>query len=67
MDEGNAGTQIIRGVKFRKELLERIPVFHFPDELKQEDFSLKTVLSPLFNLKADDFIDHIKKVIPKEK
>ena len=67
IEEGNAGTQINRGVQFRKELLERIPAFHFPDELKQEDFNLKTVLSPLFNLKAGDFIDQLKKIIPKEK
>ena len=67
-EANDSSTEIltIRGPKFRKTLLKRIQDFSYTDPLGKQDLDLDALLSPLLGLKADVFINQLKKIIPKE-
>jgi hypothetical protein len=54
-----------RGSKFRKQLLIRIPGIDYRDILKSETLELKSWLSSVMNLPAQEFLTSLEQIVSK--
>jgi len=54
-----------RGSKFRKKLLTRIPGIDYRDILRSETLDLKSWLSSVMNLTAQDFLASLEQIVSK--
>jgi hypothetical protein len=58
--------EIKRGVKFRKSILKEIPYIDYTDMLNTKTLNLKSCLNPILDIKAQDFLNTLKILIPKK-
>ncbi len=55
-----------RGVKFRKQLLKKLPLINYPDSLDSKELELKSWLGPILNLDVREFLEPLEKIVFKK-